>query len=67
MARTTGPALILLIGAALALSACGRRGPLEAPGTTPQGVEKPAPAPADGDVPEPEKKPERVLETPGAP
>ncbi len=42
MARTTERALIAVLAASLLLAACGRRGPLEAPGT-----QNPPPAPTE--------------------
>lgn len=60
MARQTATAMILVLGAGLALGGCGRKGPLEPPGA-PQGTEAPA------GTPTPEAKPEKVDHPPGTP
>lgn len=63
MARQARIAVILALGAGLALAGCGRKGPLERPGappeaaTAPQPEPKPADAAVPGGAPQPTPKP----------
>lgn len=54
MARQARLAVILALGAALALAGCGRKGPLERPGeTAPEAAPTPAPESAPAPTPTP--------------
>ena len=63
MARQAQAAIVLLLGAALVLGACGRKGPLDPPGGAPQeapaGTPNPEPKPdaATTDQPQTLKRP----------
>jgi predicted small lipoprotein YifL len=71
MARQTRIAVIVALGAALALGACGRKGPLDPPGApqeAPEGTPNPAAKPdgvtnPDG-TPEPVAKPDAATTLP---